>query len=195
MSQSRKYFDMGLFTFIETPLTGLTLIERNFHEDSRGFFERLFCAEEFQSIGFIDQILQINHSKTLKDGTVRGMHYQHPPFVETKIVTCIQGAVFDVAVDLRCNSPTFLQWHGAILSATNQHSLLIPQGFAHGFQTLSADCELLYLHSAAYVASAEGAVNAIDPIIKISWPKSITSMSERDQHHPFIKEDFAGITV
>ena len=111
------------------------------------------------------------------------------------MVSCLRGEVFDVAVDLRAGSPTFLRWHGEVLSAGNQRSLLIPRGFAHGFQALTDDCELLYLHSAAYAPGAEGAASALDPALAIRWPLDITDMSERDRGHPMLEPDFKGITA
>ena len=133
-----------------------------------------------------------SHGRT---GAVRGMHFQYPPYAETKIVSCLKGEIFDVAVDIRLDSPTFLRWHGEVLSAENRKSLLIPEGFAHGFQTLTDDCELLYLHTAPYTPEAEGALNAQDPRLDITWPCAITEMSDRDRSHPFVGDDFAGVQL
>ena len=141
---------MSRFDFIQTPLSGLVLVQRKVIEDHRGFFSRFYCAEEFSDVGINKPIAQINHTLTRKKGAVRGLHFQYPPYAETKIVSCLSGKIWDVAVDLRCDSPTFLQWHGEILSADNRTSLLIPEGYAHGFQSLTEDCELIYLHTAAY---------------------------------------------
>jgi dTDP-4-dehydrorhamnose 3,5-epimerase len=184
-----------MFRFqILTPLiAGLTLVERRQHADSRGFLSRLYCAEEFRAIGVRSSISQINHTLTRRKGTIRGMHYQLPPHAETKVVSCLRGEIFDVAVDLRKNSPTFLKWHGEILSATNLRSLIIPEGFAHGFQTLTDDCELVYFHTAAYEANSEAALHARDPRLKIAWPIEITEMSDRDRNHPFLSPEFSGI--
>ncbi len=184
---------MARFNFRATPIPGLMLVERLHQEDSRGFLSRLYCADEFRAIGINAPISQINHTLTRRKGTVRGMHYQLPPHAETKLVSCLRGEFFDVAVDLRRNSPTFLKWHGEILSATNQRSLLIPKGFAHGFQTLSDDCELLYLHTAAYEQTSEAAVNAFDPRLKIAWPIEISEMSDRDRNHPTLSPEFSGV--
>jgi dTDP-4-dehydrorhamnose 3,5-epimerase len=123
------------------------------------------------------------------------MHFQFPPHAEDKLVSCLRGEVFDVAIDLRSGSTTFLQWHGEILSGENCKSLLIPQGFAHGFQTLSQDCELLYLHSAAYHPGAEGALNPLDPAVGIEWPLAFTDISERDSKHPLIAQTFTGVRI
>ncbi|MGR8979430.1 MAG: dTDP-4-dehydrorhamnose 3,5-epimerase [Gammaproteobacteria bacterium] len=186
---------MMRFDFLPTPLNGLTAIQRKTIGDSRGFFSRFFCAEEFSRIGFVKPVAQINHSLTHSKGAVRGLHFQHPPFAEDKIVNCLKGAVFDVAVDLRKGSPTFLQWHGEILSAGNRRSLFIPQGFAHGFQALTADCELIYLHSSPFAPGSEGALNVLDPRLAISWPLPITELSNRDRSHPMIAVDFEGLTL
>ena len=186
---------MARFDCIDTSLLGLKVVQRKPIEDSRGFLSRFFCATEFKTYGFNKPINQINHTFTHQKGAVRGMHYQQPPHAEIKLVSCLKGEVFDVAVDLRKNSPTFLQWHGEVLSENNQRSLLIPEGFAHGFQTLTEDCELSYLHSAPYVKDAEAALNVTDPKIGIVWPLNITELSERDRLHPMIKLDFEGIVV
>jgi dTDP-4-dehydrorhamnose 3,5-epimerase len=183
------------FVFLPTPIDGLWIVQRKHVEDPRGFFCRLFCAEEFEKAGFKKHIAQINHSLTEKKGAVRGLHFQYPPYAECKIVSCLRGEVLDVAVDIRKGSPTFLHWHGEILSAINQRSLLIPEGFAHGFQTLIKDCELIYLHSVPFCDQAEGAINIADPEIGIVWPIPITNMSDRDLHHPFITDKFKGVEL
>jgi len=184
---------MARFDFISTPLAGLMLLQRKAIEDQRGFLSRFYCAEEFAEAGIVKPIAQINHTLTRKEGSVRGLHFQRPPHSETKIVSCLKGEIFDVAVDLRRNSPTFLLWHGEILSAANFKSLLIPEGFAHGFQTLTGDCELIYLHTAAYHPESEGALNVADPLLNISWPVPIADLSERDRNHPFISSAYQGI--
>ncbi|CAG1021859.1 dTDP-4-dehydrorhamnose 3,5-epimerase [Patescibacteria group bacterium] len=186
---------MSRFDFIETPLNGLFVIQRKPIEDSRGFFSRFYCAEEFKTVGLNKPIEQINHKFTKQQGAVRGLHFQYPPHAETKIVSCLSGVIFDVAVDLRADSPTFLHWHGEILSAENRKSLLIPEGFAHGFQTLSADCELLYLHTEAYHAEVEGALSVYEPRLNITWQLPITDLSLRDNQHSFIDEHFSGIVL
>lgn len=183
------------FDFIQTPLAGLLSVQRKVTEDQRGFLSRFYCAEEFADAGLVKPIAQINHTFTRMKGAVRGLHFQHPPHAEAKLVSCLKGEVLDVAVDLRCGSPTFLQWHGEILSASNRRSLLIPEGYAHGFQTLTEDCELIYLHTAAYHPEAEGALNMTDPRLNVAWPLPITELSERDRCHPFIGSDFQGIVL
>jgi len=186
---------MARFDFIPTPLAGLTLVQRKVIEDQRGFMSRFYCADEFREAGLNKPIAQINHTHTRSKGAVRGLHFQHPPHAETKLVSCLQGEIFDVAVDLRRNSPTFLHWHGVVLSARNRQSLLIPEGFAHGFQTMTEDCELIYLHTAAYHPESEGALNVGDPRLGIDWPLTTTEISERDRNHKAIDRDFQGITL
>ena len=149
---------MSRFDFIPTPLTGLMLVQRKAIEDHRGFLSRFYCAEEFRAAGIDKPVAQINHTLTRQRGAVRGLHFQHPPHAETKVVSCLKGEILDVAVDLRRDSPTFLHWHGEILSAANRKSLLIPEGYAHGFQTLAEDCELIYLHTSPYHPESEGEV-------------------------------------
>lgn len=183
---------MSRFDFKETPLAGLKLIQRKRAEDHRGFFSRFFCSEEFAALGLRKNIAQINHTLTRQVGAVRGLHFQTPPFAESKIVSCLKGEIFDVAIDLRRNSKTFLQWHGEILSADNARSLFIPEGFAHGFQTLDRDCELIYLHSSPYHQPSEGALNVNDPRLSIRWPLPIAELSDRDSSHPFVDADFEG---
>jgi dTDP-4-dehydrorhamnose 3,5-epimerase len=184
---------MSRFSIHATPMTGLSVIQRHPIGDERGYFERVFCTDELQTIIGKRQIVQINHTLTAKVGTVRGLHFQHPPHAEMKLVTCLRGEVFDVAVDLRPDSPSFGQHHAELLSAENHKSLAIPEGFAHGFQTLTEDCELLYLHTAAYAPSAEGGLDALDPGLNIHWPLPVTERSARDQAHPRMGLDFAGI--
>ena len=183
------------FKFSQTGIKDLFVCERKPIVHDLGSFVRTFCSEEFIEAGLKDPICQINQTVTRSKWSVRGMHFQHPPYGETKITTVLSGAVFDVAVDLRRDSPTFLHWHGQELSADNKTSLLIPEGFAHGFQTLTDNCEMLYLHTAPYVASSEGALNANDPLLAIEWPCRVTQMSERDQNHPFLTDDFEGVDV
>lgn len=184
---------MRRFDFISTALDGLTVVYRKPIHDERGFFARFWCAEEFSSVGWSKQIAQINHTLTRRRGVVRGMHFQHPPHAEMKLVTCLRGEIFDVAIDLRRDSPTFLKWHSEVLSAANLTSLLIPEGFAHGFQTLTDDCELLYLHSAPHTQRAEGALNPTDPYLAIAWPLAIADLSDRDSAHAMLGADYEGV--
>jgi len=183
------------FDFVETSLSGVYRVNRNPIVDSRGFFSRFFCAEQFKDVGLGKPIAQINHTLTRQKGTIRGMHFQFPPDTEAKLVTCLQGKVFDVAVDIRKGSSTFLQWHAETLSGDNQSSLYIPEGFAHGFQTLTDDCQLLYLHTASYVADSEGAVNPMDAMLAIDWPLEVTNMSDRDRNHVMLDSRFEGVFI
>jgi dTDP-4-dehydrorhamnose 3,5-epimerase len=186
---------MSRFDFMSTPLQGLIVVQRQAMEDHRGFLSRFYCAEEFSDAGVNKPIAQINQTRTYKKGTVRGLHFQYPPYAETKLVSCLQGEILDVAVDLRCNSPTFLHSYAQILSASNRKSLLIPEGYAHGFQTLTDDCELIYLHTATYHRESEAAINVLEPRLNIDWPLPISELSDRDRSHPFISSDFQGIVL
>jgi dTDP-4-dehydrorhamnose 3,5-epimerase len=176
-----------------TAIDGLVLLQRYRMDDARGFLSRVYAADEFGAAGLTKPIVHINHTLTRHRGTVRGLHFQTPPHAEMKVVSCLRGEVYDVAVDLRRNSPTFLAWHAEVLSLENQRSLLIPEGFAHGFQALTDDCQLLYLHTAAYVAAAESGLNAVDPRLAIRWPLDIADMSERDRGHAMLTSAFEGI--
>lgn len=169
----------------KTPLelNGLYLLETEPFKDHRGQFARLFCARELAEIGLDKPIAQINHSLTRAKGAVRGMHFQLPPHAEVKIVRCLRGTCFDVAVDLREDSPTFLRWHGEILTGENNRSLLIPEGFAHGFQSLEPDTELLYFHTEFYTPDSESGVRYDDPAIGIEWPLPVCDISEKDKSH------------
>lgn len=171
------------------------MVRRGRIEDARGFLSRLYCADEFAAAGLAKPLSQINVTLTRKKGTVRGMHFQRPPHAEAKIVSCLRGEVFDVAIDVRHRSSTFLRWHAEILSSANERALLIPEGFAHGFQALTDDCELLYLHTAAFEPSAEGALNAVDPRLGIAWALDITEMSDRDRRHPMVPVEFEGLQL
>jgi dTDP-4-dehydrorhamnose 3,5-epimerase len=182
-----------MLTITSTPLAGLQVVQRRRLEDPRGFLSRIFCADELASAGFTRPVAQVNQTLTRQRGAVRGLHFQYPPHAEDKFVSCLRGEVFDVAVDLRRGSPTFMQWHAERLSAENQRSLLIPQGFAHGFQALREDCELLYMHSMPYAPGAEGALNVHDAALAIAWPLPIADLSPRDASHPLVGASFPGI--
>ena len=186
---------MGRFSVSGSPIAGVQVISRSRIGDDRGFLSRIFCAEELAEAGWIDPIVQINHTLTSEMGTVRGMHYQCRPHAEMKLVSCIRGVVWDVAVDLRASSQSYLQWYAAELSADNGRALLIPQGCAHGFQALTADCELIYLHSAAYAPGAEAGLSPLDPTLGIAWPLSISQLSERDRRHPQVADGFEGVEL
>lgn len=185
----------GRFDILATPLAGLHVLQRKPIGDSRGYLERLFCADELQALAPGKHIVQINHTLAASRGTVRGLHFQYPPHAETKFVHCLRGEVFDVAVDLRRGLPTLLQWHAEVLSAGNHRTFVIPEGFAHGFQALTDDCEMLYFHTAAYRQDAEGGLNVQDPRLAIRWPLSATGLSPRDAAHPMLDGDFRGIQI
>jgi dTDP-4-dehydrorhamnose 3,5-epimerase len=183
------------FDFVQTPLSDLLLVQRKVAEDNRGFFSRFYCAEEFEAAGVHKPVVQINHTLTREKGAARGFHFQRQPYAEIKLISCLRGEILDVAVDIRRGSPTFLKWHGEILSAANRKTMLIPEGFAHGFQALAKDCELVYLQTAAYNPQFEGAINLADPQLAVSWPLPITDVSERDRTHPYMTSEFLGFTI
>jgi dTDP-4-dehydrorhamnose 3,5-epimerase len=178
-----------------TPLAGLKRVTRRRLGDARGYLERLYCDEELLAAGFDKPVRQINRTVTREVGSIRGMHFQYPPHAEIKFVSCLRGSIFDVAVDLRRGSPTFLHWHGEVLSGDNAISLFIPEGFAHGLQTLSDDVEMLYLHTESYAPQAEGGLNALDPMLAIAWPITAGAMSDRDRGHSLLSSDFTGIEL
>lgn len=184
---------MSRFEITDTPISGLKVITRKPLGDHRGFLSRIFCSEELQQAGWTKPIAQINHTYTQKKGTVRGLHFQYPPHAEMKLVSCLQGEIFDVAVDIRSDSPTFLHWHAEVLCAENNKALLIPEGFAHGFQALTEDVVLLYCHNMPHTGEAEGGLNPQDPKIDIPWPLPITELSLRDSKHKTITHLFKGI--
>lgn len=176
-----------------TPLPGLLVVETMPVSDDRGDFTRVFCDAEFAELHPSRAIPQVNLSVTHQRGTVRGMHYQRPPAMEAKLIRCLRGRVFDVAVDLRAGSDTFLQWHGVELDADKPLQLFIPEGFAHGFQTLTDDVQLLYLHTTRWSREHEGGVRPDDPALAIQWPLAIGRISDRDRAAPLIGRDFAGL--
>lgn len=183
----------GRFEIQDTALAGVKRITRMALSDSRGFLERLYCPDELADAGFAKPIAQINRTFTRHRGTVRGLHFQLPPHAESKIVSCLRGEVFDVAVDLRAGSPTFLKWHGEILNADNRRMLLIPEGCAHGAQALSDDCEMLYFHTAAHAPEAEGGIHPEDATLAISWPLPVAELSARDANLARLSPSFSGI--
>lgn len=177
---------MASLTLHETPLAGLMVVETTPVGDARGSFARLFCARELEPLGLPAPIAQINHSFTATRGTVRGLHFQRPPRAEAKLIRCLKGRVLDVAVDLRKGSPTFLKWHAVELTQENRKAFYLPQGFAHGFQTLTPDCELLYLHTEFYSPEHEGGLRHDDPVLAIAWPLPVAELSARDRAHPLV---------
>lgn len=178
-----------------TSIEGIVVVGTTPMGDHRGAFARFFCQSELAPVLGARQIVQINHSRTMARGALRGMHFQYPPHAEMKLVRCIRGRVLDVAVDLRAGSPTFLQHHAQELSAENGDMLVIPEGCAHGFQVLEEGSELLYLHTAFYNKAAEGGLRHDDPALGLHWPLPVTDMSERDRNHPLLPADYKGIAT
>lgn len=179
--------------FTPTRLYGSYIIDLQPVSDRRGWLARTFCKNEFAEIGHTKEWVQINHSFTNKKGTIRGMHYQLPPHREIKMVRCVAGAVLDIVIDLRESSETFLNWISVELNPINKKMIYIPEGFAHGFQTLTDNCELIYHHSAFYTPGSEGGIRYDDPLIDIQWPFPVTDISERDLLHLLLNESFKGI--
>lgn len=173
-------------TFNETPIGGAYLITPAPRGDHRGWFMRTFDRDSFMAHGLCVDWVQMNHSMTVTAGSIRGMHFQNAPAAEMKLVRCIVGRVFDVLVDLRSNSPTRWKWIGVELSAENQQQLYIPEGCAHGFQTLEPNCEMVYCHNVAYAPEHEGGVRYDDPFLGITWPLPVTDISIRDTAHPLL---------
>jgi dTDP-4-dehydrorhamnose 3,5-epimerase len=174
--------------FLSTPLAGAYLIEPEQLEDERGFFARSFCQNEFAAHGLEPVIAQCNISYNRKRGTLRGLHYQAPPHAEAKLVRCTRGAVWDVIVDLRQGSPTARRWYAAELTAENRRSLYVPAGFAHGFQTLADDSEVLYQMSEFYHPESARGVRWNDPRLAIQWPVETAILSLRDEAFPLLED-------
>lgn len=177
----------------QTTLAGLQVVDTEPVGDARGSFERLFCAQAWAPLRGSMQFVQVNLSTTCQRGTVRGMHFQRAPAAEAKLIRCVRGQVYDVAVDLREGSPTFLRWHAVELRADEPREVFIPEGFAHGFQTLSDDAQLLYFHTAAWTPACEGGIRPDDPRLAIDWPLPVTAISDRDRTHPLLDADFQGL--
>jgi dTDP-4-dehydrorhamnose 3,5-epimerase len=179
--------------FIPTSLSGAYIIEPEVRTDNRGTFFRTFCKKEFAKIDHTKEWVQMNHSINLNKGTVRGMHFQIPPFSEIKLIRCVKGKIWDVIVDIRKSSPTFLKHFSIELSAENKKMIYIPEGFAHGFQTLDDNCEVIYFHSSFYNVDAESGLRYDDPGLNIKWPMNISELSEKDKNHKLINNNFTGI--
>lgn len=180
--------------FQETPLKGAYVVELEKHDDERGFFARSWCEREFSSKGLDTRLVQCNVSFNKKRGTLRGLHYQMPPCTETKLVRCTRGALYDVIVDLRAGSPTFLQWFGVELTAGNYRMLYIPQCFAHGFQTLEDGTEIFYQMSEFYAPEAARGIRWDDPGLGIDWPAAVDRIiSQKDREYVDLDRSFAGI--
>ena len=178
---------------LPTRIGGVVVVDTESFHDRRGTFTRLYCARELSSVIGRRQIVQVNHSRTVAVGAVRGLHFQHPPHADMKLVRCLKGRVLDVAVDLRARSPTFLQWHGEELAAANARMLVLPEGCAHGFQALEEDSEILYLHTDFHVPALDDGVRFDDPRLAIAWPLPATCVSDRDRGLPLLAENFGGL--
>ena len=174
--------------FISLTLAGAYLIDLEKREDNRGFFARCFCEKEFSTQGLEIRWVQMNTSLTRQSGSIRGLHFQYPPKAELKLVRCLQGAIWDVIVDIRLNSPTFGHWYGTELNERNRGMLYVPKGFAHGFQTLGSDVEMLYFHSEFHSQEHESGLRYDDPSLAINWPLSVSEISKRDKELPLFSE-------
>jgi dTDP-4-dehydrorhamnose 3,5-epimerase len=170
--------------FTPTELVGAFVIDVQLFEDNRGFFTRTWSIDEFENRGLVSQIVQMNLSYNRIKGTLRGMHFRHAPYAETKLVRCVRGAILDVIIDIRPESPSYKRWISVELTAENRRALYVPEGFAHGFQTLVDDVEVMYQVSQAYMPSAEGGVRYNDPAFGISWPMPPTQISPKDTQWP-----------
>ncbi|QIH06927.1 MULTISPECIES: dTDP-4-dehydrorhamnose 3,5-epimerase [unclassified Pseudomonas] len=186
---------MSDIKFQAVGLEGLYLIQQKVFCDERGRFARLFCQTSLSQQGRQFDVRQINYSRTLVQGSVRGLHYQQAGYAESKLITCTRGAVWDVAVDLRPDSPTFLQWHGQELRADDGQSLLVPAGFAHGFQALTDDSEVLYFTDADYAPDHEAGLSVCDPMLAITWPLPVKNLSSKDACHPWVDAHFRGVRL
>jgi dTDP-4-dehydrorhamnose 3,5-epimerase len=174
--------------FTETKLKGAFIIELERREDSRGFFARGFCQNEFRAHGLKPTVAQGNIASNIKAGTLRGMHFQYPPAAESKLVRCTRGAIYDIIVDLRPESPTYLQHIGVELNEDNQRALYVPERFAHGYQTLTDKTDTSYLVGEFYTPDAEGGLLYDDPSLKLNWPLPVSVISDKDQKFPLYRE-------
>lgn len=177
--------------FIPTKIAGAYKVRLQVRSDPRGRFHRAWCDRAFSEAGLAADWVQMNHSVTLGKGSARGLHFQRPPHAEDKLVSCTLGRAFDVAVDLRRGSPTFLQW--AAVEISEEASFYIPKGCAHGFQALEEEVHLLYLHSHSYTPEAEGGVRLDDPAVAVDWPLPLGTLSERDRSFPLLTPDYEGL--
>ena len=168
----------------ELPLHSAYQLDPEIHKDDRGYFLRLFCQKEFSAYGLDANIVQINNSYNVKKGTLRGLHFQRPPKAENKIVRCVRGAIWDVIVDLRKDSPTVGQWTALELSESNRKIVYVPEGFAHGFLSLTDDSELIYFVTEFYTPEHEGILRWDDPVIGIEWPFEPVVISDKDANAP-----------
>jgi dTDP-4-dehydrorhamnose 3,5-epimerase len=171
------------------------LVDTITHKDARGEFSRLYCENELRELLGSRQIVQMNHSRTRTVGAIRGMHFQIQPCAEMKLVRCLLGRIWDVAVDLRQGSSTFLHWHAEVLSPGNNRMMVIPEGFAHGFQVLEPESQMLYMHTDFYTPALERGLRYDDALLGIVWPLKPTQVSPRDRNHPNIDSTFKGIAL
>lgn len=178
-----------------TDIQGVFVVETTPFADHRGAFARFFCADELAPILGERRIVQINHSRTRKVGAVRGMHFQRPPHAEMKLVRCVRGRVFDVALDLREGSPTFLRWHAEPLDPASARMLVVPEGCAHGFQVLEEESEILYMVTAFYSPESEDGIHPKDPLVAIRWPLPVIDLSNKDANHTLIKDLYSGAST
>ena len=180
--------------FIPLSLKDAYIIEQEPRGDERGRHTRSFCARELTQIGHIKPIVNVNLSYSQKKGTIRGLHFQNPPDCEVKFVQCLRGAIWDCIVDIRKDSPTFLKWENVELTEGNFRMIYVPEGFAHGFQSLCDDVELLYFHTNFYAPHNESGLRFNDPMLNITWPSEVTQVSERDNGHKLLDDTFEGVT-
>lgn len=179
--------------FTETKLKSAFIIDLEPRQDHRGFFARTFCAKEFEAHGLKPAVAQCNLSFNHKKGTLRGMHYQIPPAAETKLIRCTQGAIYDVIVDMRPESPTYLQHIGVELTAENRRALYVPEMFAHGYQALSDGAEVIYQVGEFYTPGYERGMRYNDPVLKIDWPLPVSEISEKDAAWPLLETISLGV--
>jgi dTDP-4-dehydrorhamnose 3,5-epimerase len=170
--------------FKETEIKGVFIIEPQKHQDERGFFARAWCQKEFLNNGLSGHVAQVNTSYNKRKGTLRGMHYQQAPYEEIKLIRCTAGAIYDVVVDIRPNSATYMRWLGVELTSSNYRMLYVPENLAHGYQTLEDDSEVTYQVSEFYTPHAEAGIRYDDPVFGIRWPVETTSISEKDLNWP-----------
>ena len=180
-------------TFTETILKNSYIIDLSIFTDDRGGFARTFCKKEFEQIGHTKEFVQFNHSYNTLKGTIRGMHYQVSPYKEIKLIRCVKGAINDIIIDIRQNSPTFLQHICVELSEQNKKMIYVPEGFAHGFQTLTNNTELIYHHTHYFVPNADAGLNYADETLNIKWNLPVSIISEKDKNYKLINNTFKGI--
>lgn len=179
----------------ETPIAGCVVIHTPTRSDARGRFERLYCQDAWDKVRPALRFPQINHSFTTTRGSVRGLHFQSPPHSDAKLIRCIHGRVFDVVVDLRRGSSSFLAWSSFELQADDSRQLFVPEGCAHGFQSLTDDVHMIYMHTRPFMPESEGGIRIDDPRLSIGWPLPVHGLSERDRSHPLLSEGYEGLSL